>query len=803
MEKPLSSINPGMRWSARNAIAACAVGCMFYSASITGGYSQESDNSLVQREVAKRSKNLAQAKQHLLSGDGHYKKQEYAEAVSEYSKAFDVVPSAGLANDVRFVVADRYAQAATEYARGLAKNGQYDQARALLDKVLQDDVAPGHVGAMTLLAQVDDPIRYNTALTPEHVQQIEKVAHGLRRAEGYFMLGQYDLALVTYEEVLQLDKYNKAARRGMEKVAKTISDYSVSASDHTRAEFLKKVDEAWETKVNPKIDLSGINTPGGLSTDVVNAQRIRGSKFKQMVIPVVDFQDIDIQEALDVLRHWSRQYDTTELDPDKKGFNFILRAGDPGSDVHKGIFSKKISLQLRNVPMDKVLDYVTRATDTQWRVEDYAVVLTPGGMLDSQLVQRSFTVPPSFMQDAVSGEGAAEDDPFSAETSSSVLRPQLSAQEYLKRLGVSFPEGATASYVRGTNQLSVRNTETNLNLIEDYIRSIRQSESVQVIVNFTILDITQENLQELGYDWLLGQQNLKSNNYFLGGGTTGNGSQFSPVGNFDGLDPVTAGNRSGETMFNNNAIDELIGGYKVPGTVPSRAPGALQVTGFINNSTFQMIMRGLDQKKDESRMFNPSVIVRPGERARLFSGNQLVYPTEYEPPELPNQVGGGNGAFPVTPSTPTAFETVDLGFDFEVEPTVGEDRNYIELRLNPVYTQLDGFIDYGSPISSIITDPITGLPMSYNLTGNNILMPVFSKIRLNTSVTLRDGVTMVVGGLHQSRIDKVEDKVPVLGDIPFIGRFFQSSGYRPTKRALVMFVHAKLVDPTGKAWADR
>ena len=216
-----------------------------------------------------------------------------------------------------------------------------------------------------------------------------------------------------------------------------------------------------------------------------------------------------------------------------------------------------------------------------------------------------------------------------------------------------------------------------------------------------------------------------------------------------------------------------------------------------------MIMRGLDQKKDESRMFNPSVIVRPGERARLFSGNQLVYPTEYEPPELPNQVGGGNGAFPVTPSTPTAFETVDLGFDFEVEPTVGEDRNYIELRLNPVYTQLDGFIDYGSPISSIITDPITGLPMSYNLTGNNILMPVFSKIRLNTSVTLRDGVTMVVGGLHQSRIDKVEDKVPVLGDIPFIGRFFQSSGYRPTKRALVMFVHAKLVDPTGKAWADR
>lgn len=799
-------MKPGMRWSAQHAISACAASCFILGATTLSISAQGSDKSLMQREVNRRAENLVLAKQLLESGDIHYNNKDYKKAVADYSQAFKLVPNAGLTQDVRFVTADRYAVASVEYAKGLAKVGKYDEAKNVLNNVLDHDVSPGHVGAMTLLAQIDDPIKYNQALTPEHVQNIEKVAHWLRKAEGYFMLAQFDEALVAYEEVLRIDKYNVAARRGMERVAQSMRGYQAAATDYSRVERLKEVDAAWEIRPDTVSDsLGGATTAGSNGEGLV--QEISGSKIKQMLVPSVDFQDVSIEEALDTLRLWSREFDTTELDPTKKGFNFVMRVGDVGSDVHNNIMSKRISLQLKNVPMSEVLDYVTKATHTQWRIEDYAIVVTPSGMQDTRLLQRTFTVPPGFMQDTVASvEASSGSNPFEDSSNDSVLQPRLEIDEYLKRIGVTFPEGATANYIRGAGKLSVLNTETNLNIIEDYLRLIRKQESVQVVVNFTIIDISQTNLEELGFDWLLGQNNISGGNLFLGGGSPGNGQQIDPVGSLPTeVDPVTSGNRTGDAMFSNNAIDSLIQGQRDFGQSSTPSPGVLQVTGQINNSVFQSIMRGLDQKKDDSKVFTPSLVVRSGERARLYSGNEMMYPTEYEPPELPNNVGNrvGGSAFPVTPSTPTAFETRELGFVFEIEPTISEDRNYIELRLNPTYSQFDGFIDYGSPINSITTDPLTGFPITTPITRNSILQPVFSTIRLNTSVTLADGATMVVGGLHQARIEKVDDKVPVLGDLPFVGRFFHSEGYKPSKRAMIMFVNAKLVDPTGKALTDR
>jgi len=174
--------------------------------------------------------------------------------------------------------------------------------------------------------------------------------------------------------------------------------------------------------------------------------------------------------------------------------------------------------------------------------------------------------------------------------------------------------------------------------------------------------------------------------------------------------------------------------------------------------------------------------------------------TEYEPPEIPNTAGAGS---PVTPSTPTAFETRELGFSISVEPTVSEDRNFINLTVNPVIEEFDGFIDYGSPINTSVFNPITGTSESIELTANSILQPVFSRTALNTSVTLQDGATMVLGGLMQDRFDTVEDKVPILGDLPFVGRFFETNGLRNEKRAVVIFVSAELVDPTGQKWRNR
>jgi len=89
------------------------------------------------------------------------------------------------------------------------------------------------------------------------------------------------------------------------------------------------------------------------------------------------------------------------------------------------------------------------------------------------------------------------------------------------------------------------------------------------------------------------------------------------------------------------------------------------------------------------------------------------------------------------------------------------------------------------------------------LTPNEILKPLFRTIRENTQVTIADGYTVVIGGqLSESRQD-IEDKVPVLGDLPFVGRFFQSSSVSIRKRSIFIMVNVELQDPSGKSYRNR
>ena len=65
--------------------------------------------------------------------------------------------------------------------------------------------------------------------------------------------------------------------------------------------------------------------------------------------------------------------------------------------------------------------------------------------------------------------------------------------------------------------------------------------------------------------------------------------------------------------------------------------------------------------------------------------------------------------FPVTPTTPTAFEKRDVGVTLEVEPTIGPDGYSIDMQLAPQVVEFEGFINYGSPIQTTSTNPLTGL----------------------------------------------------------------------------------------------
>ncbi|MEO1858036.1 MAG: Amuc_1098 family type IV pilus outer membrane protein [Rubritalea sp.] len=790
----------GIRWVSKNLAQTCVLGIAVGAVLSSQAHAQSYDSKVAQQEIAKRSESVVLAQELLINGDAHYSKAEYEEAVSVYSQAFSIIPVGGLSKELKGAASERYAQAAVEYSKSLSRFGQYDKARQVLSNVLSPNVAKDHAGATQMLAQLDDPIRTNPVLTAQLSRDAETAGQWLRKAEGYFSLGKFDDAFLAYEEVLHLDRYNKAARRGMERVAAVKSDYAGAAYDQSREEAMMQVNSQWDIKINPRVSKLGSSVT--VVDEETRTQEVYANKLRQILVPIVDLEDVSIDEAYDMIRVWSKEYDEYSLDNSKKGVNYVLNIGSDDSDWGKIIRQKRITLKLRNVPLTHILDFVSKATGTQWRYEDHAVVVTPSGSADSSIHRRTFRVPPTFMQDAGNQAIDANDDPFAEESSGGgALSARVSAKDFLKTLGVTFPDGAAAKYVPGTGSLMVSNTLQNIDIIEQYVTSYAQSENVQVVMKLTIVDVARNDLDELGFDWLLGTNNGSN---VVSGGTQGSGRDITSdlSGGRGDLTPVTSGLRSGDNMFDTGLLDASVAGAassSLIGQSTANAPGIFALRG----EDFAVLMRGLNQKKSVERLVSPSIIARSGEKATLFNGREMIYATEYEPPQLPDSVAiDGAGSFPVTPATPTDFETRLVGVSLEAEATVSEDKHYIDVRIQSDVSDFEGFINYGSPITSFTTDA-SGGAVPVEIASNAILMPIFRSTPLNTAVTVRDGSSFVIAGLNQSSIQTVEDKVPVLGDIPLVGRFFKSEGIQKTDRVLLIFVNVELKDPTGKNWRER
>jgi len=190
---------------------------------------------------------------------------------------------------------------------------------------------------------------------------------------------------------------------------------------------------------------------------------------------------------------------------------------------------------------------------------------------------------------------------------------------------------------------------------------------------------------------------------------------------------------------------------------------------------------------------------------------EFPYPTEFNPPEPPPPpstsgtagtvvISGGaliSGGV-VTPSTPVQFETRNIGVTLEVEPIIGPDNYTIDLNLSPEVVEFEGFINYGSPIRSARYVAVPPSIVPTIVTPNVINQPVFSTRKVTTSVSIWDGQTVALGGLIREDIQKTNDKVPILGDIPIAGRLFRSDVDQKIKRNLIIFTTARLMDAEGR-----
>jgi general secretion pathway protein D len=509
---------------------------------------------------------------------------------------------------------------------------------------------------------------------------------------------------------------------------------------------------------------------------------------------------------------------------------------------------------LDNIPLGEALRYIANQAGLKVKVEPYAVSVIPLTEQSNDLITKRYHVPPEFFggpldvgyiigvtttggggqsgnaQPAPVATNVLEKEAVSYQTAggtgnalqgSATTRQSLvndrqlvgraDAKIMLESMGVQFPAGASATFWPHSGALIVRNTQDNLDFVDALVDQANISQPKQVEIESKFVEINQNNLKELGFDWLLGPFTLNGK-VFGSGGTAGNGQPVN-AGNYPfvdpatgvpiGQNPVTAGNQSGNFAISANALDALL----MPGIgqVAGAAPGIFGLAGVFTNPQFQVVIRALNQKKGIDLLSAPRVTTKSGQRAIVEVIREFRYPRTYSAPQVP-AIGSSttttNAVVPVvvTPTTPQDWETRNTGVTLEVEPIVGGDATTIDLNLVPQVVEFEGFINYGSPINAVGVNTVGGAittSVPVLLTENVINQPVFSTRKVTTSVSVYDGQTVVLGGLMREDVQKTEDKVPIIGDIPLVGRAFRSNVEQHTKKNLVIFVTARIITPAG------
>lgn len=734
---------------------------------------------------------------------------DYESAYALFKSAVDTLPQGGEASsDLRKQALGGFCNAAVLLARQRVSEGRYADARTTVEVVLENRYDPDYGPAKTLRSQLMDPQGFadRGTITPRHVRNIEEVKRLIQEGDGYYATGRYDIAFKRCEQALNIDKYNIAARRLMEKINVARQQYADAAYSETRGAMLADVDKAWGLPLRKFTDgpTSIVEQP---QMDSRGSQAIN-NKLDTIIIPRIDFTDSSIKEALDFIK--KRASDLDEGDSDNKGINIVLKLPPDSPDA-----AYPITLSLSDVPLREALRYVTEAANLKIKIETHAVVVVPATENTDVLITKEYKVPPGFIT-ATPGSAPPQVSGLAA-GSQSVIAARSIAKDFLETQGVEFPEGASANYISLTSRLIVKNTQANLELIDALVDTSVATRPTQVEIEAKFLEVSQNNLNELGFDWLLGQFALAGGSGVYGsGGTIGLGRSINnngyplinpgtslPVGANSGTSgPITAGNRGGTTGISLNAVDAILLGSPV-----GPAPGVLSVAGVFTNPQFQVVLRALSQKKGIDLVSAPKVTTKSGSTAKIEIVREFRYPSQFDPPQLSATTGSTYA--PVVPNSPSGWETKNTGITLEVEPTVGPDSYTIELRLAPRVIEFDGFINYGNPINATVAQAflvgagdaavsILGPSTTFEATPNTINQPVFSTREVETQVSVYDGQTVVMGGLMREDVQKVQDKVPILGDIPLAGRLFRTNVDQHIKRNLLMFVTAGLLDPAGQ-----
>ena len=306
-----------------------------------------------------------------------------------------------------------------------------------------------------------------------------------------------------------------------------------------------------------------------------------------------------------------------------------------------------------------------------------------------------------------------------------------------------------------TSQIVVSATDKEWESVTAIINSL-DTATKQVLIEARIMETSRKPSSVKGIDW---SGTLRGQNFGFGNGnTTGTTTGTTP-----GAATTTTlpGGRTVTTTAGtsqSSVLTTLTGGA-VPGISASTAAGFMPAVAFLNADGVRGVLSFLNQDSDTEVVATPRSVTLDNQTAKLSVTR----------------------AFPIFKITPGTSQTpagsevtyTNLGTILEVTPRIAPN-GMISLKVIPEVSSVDG-------------------QDSQTVNGQLNQANIYAVRRIETQVTIPSGNTLVMGGLIRDDNAKSFTKVPILGDIPFLGHAFRSESKARTKSNLIIFITPTIV----------
>jgi type IV pilus assembly protein PilQ len=221
----------------------------------------------------------------------------------------------------------------------------------------------------------------------------------------------------------------------------------------------------------------------------------------------------------------------------------------------------------------------------------------------------------------------------------------------------------------------------------------------------------------------------------------------------------------GDEGFDSDSGVTFEDGTTFSNTLESVASTSRLDTALFSADQFEVILSALNTQNDVKLVSNPTVVTLNNTQAKISIGQR------YPIPQYSFNAETGERQL-------SDIEYEDIGINLDVTPQVNS-AGFINLKIIPEVSSSDSF--------ALI---------------ENTEIPVIESRRTETTIMIKDGYTLAIGGLVENTEVNSGTSVPILGSLPGIGRLFSSESDSISQRNLIIFITAKTLNPDGSTYRD-